>query len=909
MQQEIWRLFWAKTDRKMEDPAWTRPLWAHLLDVGHAAMLLWDGYVPVVFKRKLSEAIGLSMEETGRMLSFWIGLHDIGKAIPTFQGLHAESKDVLRDAGLSFDFHSRVHHGHASIAILHNWVRLGKRPELFEYIGAFVGFHHGKLYPEGNMWDKGWKQDARNPQALGDQAWQVEQLALLDRLEALWSSLYPVTNAPKVEFEEMPSWLVGFAGWATLADWLGSMGECYVRDAGGDLVKYAEASRDGAQRAMAKSGLSKIANIKEASFDHYFPNFIPNALQQFTIDTELHPTPTLTIIEAPTGEGKTEAAFYLTARQQSGGNGFYLAMPTQATSNGLFDRTISFLEHAHKGTANFRLAHGNAELHEGQMALYDGLSELEVQFDEDQRDSSGQVRTLEWFRSRKRALLAPYGLGTVDQVLLGVLYARHFFLRLFALSGKTVVFDEVHAYDLYMMQLFYGLLEWLRDLGTHVIILSATLPASFRDGFIRAWGGDPEPRTASEVTYPAVWSVADGACDLTGGFETRWTQQCQLRRNDADPVSIAGSVMKAAEQGACIGVICNTVARAQQVYKALAEMIGNQDLEVVLFHARFRFGDRQVLENRALKRFGKDRPDCVPAILIATQVAEQSLDLDFDVLFTDLAPIDLLLQRAGRLHRHSKKRPANFSRPTLHWHCPDASSGSLPDMSVIGIRTSTFSVYNAHIVQKTWFTIKARTSWTLPANYRMLVESVYDGVKVAPQTLTDEACKIWQAAVRVYEKSWFIAAQSAGWRRTPPPNNVWDLLGEQHNSSDDGDRLVLTRDGADSVEAILLYRGLNGSLFLDLACKVPAPLQVPEGRRDLTVPQVRQLLENSIRISYEKIAEALRSETSDLLWQAAAENTPSLAGRYPLILEQSEAAIAGYRLRYDRLYGLHIQKL
>ena len=950
-EQKTWQLFWAKTDRENPDSDWTRPLWAHLLDVAHTALLLWERFVPDSFRARLAGDLGLPEKETGYLLSWWIGLHDIGKAIPTFQALHEPSQKRLeQDGGLSFRFTKRRHHGYASIAILYQWLQRQQHPyaSFFEHVAAFVGFHHGRLYPQD-----GWRDDETNVSILGDEAWNEARFALLEAVQHAWFQRYPVDGQPAFTDEQRPSWLLGFAGWATLADWLGSMAECFPTEVGHDLNLYLNASRTGAEEALRKAGFGSYAALRFPGFEQLFPPFSPNELQKSLIALDLPDggVPTLTIVEAPTGEGKTEAAYALAARQQSRhaqGGGLYVAMPTQATSNGLFKRTLDFLNKAHdegRGGpwANFRLVHGNADLHEEQEKLIAGqhneqeklisdLDALETQFDDDGQgdgESEQRVRTLRWFLKRKRSLIAPYGLGTVDQALLGVLYARHFFLRLFGLTGKTVIFDEVHAYDLYMGRLFGRLLAWLHALGTHVILLSATLPAKLREQCFKAWQAQPEHALPPpiQIPYPAVWSAHNGTYRLeAGNFPTSWSQQARLIRHAPEPEAIAASVCAAVLDGATVGVICNTVRRAQAVYQAVRDGLGGQVDTVLLFHARYLFRERNRREKAALDGFSKKRADGKGAVLIATQVAEQSLDLDFDVLFTDLAPIDLLLQRAGRLHRHLKLRPsalrpAGYGQPTVYWLCPDTGDHTLPDLSGLGIRASRFSVYELLIVWKTWLLLHGRNAWHLPEDYRLLIEQVYDDGDSVPDGLDEAAQQAWQAAVECFCDNEHQAKRAAKAQmiEKPTTQGMEDLLTrnrEELADSDDEDahpvRRALTRQGTDSVEVVVLYESEQGRLFLDADLKIPAPLNVPPGRKDVPVEAVKQLLGNSARLGYEQIAEALRSRSDDEVparWRQAAEHTAALLYRHPLLLRNRTCTVAGYRIEDDDELGLCITRV
>ncbi|MGB3618204.1 MAG: CRISPR-associated endonuclease Cas3'', partial [Catalinimonas sp.] len=512
---EPWQRFWAKTNReKITDlpDDWTHPLWAHLLDVGNAALVLWERYLPAGLKRTLADGIGMNVEEGGRFLSLWIGLHDLGKAIPSFQSLHEPSAKALAGMGLTVPPDvNRLHHGHASIAVMRRLLRAHGQADngLLEAAAACVGVHHGKLCAR-NVWRNVSKDTIKPTGALGGPDWQAAQLDLAQRVMDAWYGIadaesraapWPAPDRlpPAGMRFKWPDWLMAYAGWTTLADWLGSMQRCYPTDLphDGDPVAYCARSRRAALNAYRRTGLQHTAGlIARPLTEHFGAGFEPRPLQVVARDLPLDGEPTLVIVEAPTGEGKTEAAFYLSARH---GGGIYVAMPTQATADGLHGRLLKFLTGdpekqtfgAHRGEqAALRLVHGNDLLRDDAAALL-AVERDTFEVRDDDGSDEGLTRTLGWFLPKKRALLAAYGVGTVDQVLLGVLHARHFFLRLFALAGKTVVFDEVHSYDVYMNALFTRLLRWLRALGAHVVVLSATLPDETRRQMLRAWGAEP----------------------------------------------------------------------------------------------------------------------------------------------------------------------------------------------------------------------------------------------------------------------------------------------------------------------------------------------------------------------------------------------------------------------------------
>src|SRR5690606_3504418 len=385
-----WHMFWAKTNREADDGLPVRPLWAHLLDVAHAAEVLWERRLPSAYRRQLVDALGLSATESRRLLSLWIGLHDVGKAIPSFQTLHRQSRERLRsDAGLPIDDAygpaHRIHHGHASIALLRIWLRVRAFPSttrtLLEAMAAFVGFHHGRLCRQVEW------EDAADDGRLGD-GWRTAQLELIDVIVGAWEM--PDVSGMKAA-EPYPAWLLPFAGWATLADWAGSMASHFgVVEHDETPQSYLSKSRGYAEEAVGQEGLAYRAGLHAPGFLAIFGDPESGFTKAHPIQERLAEQieitgggPTLTIVEAPTGEGKTEAALYLAARQQAqndGQAGLYIAMPSQATSNEAFRRVRDeFLlpkhgpcqERVNQGAhisatnqfAHLRLVHGNDLLH------------------------------------------------------------------------------------------------------------------------------------------------------------------------------------------------------------------------------------------------------------------------------------------------------------------------------------------------------------------------------------------------------------------------------------------------------------------------------------------------------------------------------------------------------------------
>ncbi len=413
------------------------------------------------------------------------------------------------------------------------------------------------------------------------------------------------------------------------------------------------------------------------------------------------------------------AAYNLLAGGQA--TGIYFALPTQTTSNRIHRRVADFVERLAPG-AGTRLVHGNSWLHDVAPSL-GGCQEGNA------KDREGRHDGRDWFASSRRALLAPFGVGTVDQALLGVVSAKHFFVRQYALAGKVVILDEVHSYDLYTGTLLDRLVARLRDLGATVIVLSATLTAARRRQLLGLSDGALEASAA----YPLL--SANLGAGGSGGSEV-----CQFAVPPDPPRTVhvrfmpgddlVDACLDRANRGECVLWIRNTVNDAQETYRHLCGRNHEGGPEIALLHARFPLFRREALENEWLERLGKSRVrrpgrGCV---LVSTQVAEQSVDIDADLLITDLAPTDMLLQRLGRLWRHPGQRPIACAKPEVWVGSPLLDLAGLRDASSEGIAAAfgkSSRVYAPYVLLRTFVLWRDRTELTLPDDIRPLLEATY----------------------------------------------------------------------------------------------------------------------------------------------------------------------------------------
>ncbi|WPP45712.1 CRISPR-associated helicase Cas3' [Pseudomonas sp. AN-1] len=696
------RALWAKSG----DPV-GHGLLAHMLDVAAVAEVLLE-HEPESSLDWAAQALGLERLQVVRWVAALVGLHDFGKAIPGFQDKWPEGRKVEETLGLPFPARSLnvTDHACASAALL--WEHLSDRgvPHLLWIRHALqaISAHHGYNFSQQEF---NRAKPAFEPAVWGEARREV--------FAAYWAVLAP-QGAPQVEALSLPAvqWL---AGLTSVADWIGSnpawfsLGE--RRDA---LADHHADARTLAEQALAAIGWGRSGALlrDSATVDELIGRIVQRPeLRARPLQGEADRLldgvrgPALLLVEAPMGEGKTELAFLAHLRLQAANQhrGLYVALPTQATGNALFRRALTFLQaFAGDSALDMQLVHGGA-------AMNDDVQQLRGIY-----GTPGEsVTSSTWFSQRRRPLLSPYGVGTVDQALFAALNVKHHFVRLWGLANRVVVLDEVHAYDTYTSGLIEALLRWLKVLGSSVVLMSATLPAQRRDSLLRAWGvaNDAIPG----LPYPRLL-LADERGLQGATCASRPLPPISLQAVGEDLDSLVACALECLQGGGCGALIVNTVDRAQTLYLRLKERLG-ADTRLLLFHARFPADQRGEREREVLAAFGAGGERPGRALLVATQVAEQSLDIDFDFMLTDLAPVDLILQRAGRLHRHQRSRPAAHEQARLF--VAGLAPERLPDLKTTGWEY----IYAPYILGRTWALLSRETELQLPQDIDRLVQAVY----------------------------------------------------------------------------------------------------------------------------------------------------------------------------------------
>jgi CRISPR-associated endonuclease/helicase Cas3 len=917
---------WGKLRGAASKESSYHPLVCHQIDVGNVAGELWVSVLSPAKRGLLAAGMGLSEAAAERWLRFLAALHDLGKASPTFQ-LRSEAAHLTPSFSgwpAPLGPPHPLPHGHVTAVEAAEILRaeFSIEPQTAGRLAVVIGGHHG-VFPTSA--DLATAEDFAGER--GDGPWCRTRLELAREL----GQVCGVSGSPVPTRLSNPAAIV-LAGLVSVADWIGSMEEFFPYAASGPdgvgccvLEDYRSHSRERARQALRELGWTgRVGTSRAGGFRELFP-FVEalRPVQQVAVDlAEALPPdqPGLAILEAPTGEGKTEAALYLADHWTtgSGAQGFYVALPSQATSNQMFGRVRDFLER--RDPAHFlqlQLLHGHASLSAEFEVLRRRAGRVfdptAVAVDE----RSGAIAS-DWFTHRKRGLLAPFGVGTIDQALMAVLQTRHVFVRLHGLAGKVLIIDEVHAYDTYMSALLDRLLEWLAALRSPVVLLSATLPRSRRVQLELAYarGLQVEPASPAPGPYPRCTWLTSSRCG-TAHIEVSDTSARTLTLDWIDRDVLPGGdtsrlvvrLQDNLRDGGCAAIVCNTVGQAQSLYRELKPYFAGRTSEGVpsldLLHARFPFGERQARERRTLARFGPNGDDPESrrpsrAVLVATQIIEQSLDLDFDLMVSDLAPIDLLLQRAGRLQRHRRQRPRPLRDPVLVVYRPLLSEARVPAFGA-----GTEAVYSRLVLLRTWLALAERARLRVPDDVEQLIEAVYGESPALPPSVSTELRSDLDAAWRSHQRDLDRQQQEAAnrWMRRPSYDGpIWKLTEDPR----DEDRpefhpahQALTRLALPSVQVVCLYGGPTGA-FLSVDEQDPVDLT---GRVDSD--EAERLLMNSVSLTNPGVVHALLEASPLPGWRSS----PLLRHCRPLYLDgRGYACIGNWTLHLDDEVGLEITR-
>ena len=770
-------LLWAKLPFKS--------LVHHMIDAGAcASVLVRDSFSSSLYQ--ICKHTGLTADEAVSFISYIVAMHDIGKAHPAFQRKaindYPEVAQRLSDAGLSLKSCTYAkpfrHEVYSGAVVQRIWESHGVSYEAGSQLATVEALHHinANATPDSEV--------------INMSSVRHSYEALQDKIEERIRTLFPCDIA-SIKCDDWNCVCTLLWGIVIVSDWLASDTWSENLNASDD-ASYLQLALSCAGKEVSSIGISSSPVFEPKSYADLFPMISADSMRPMQKAVyDLQDVPQFAIMEDITGSGKTEASIYLAFRMMKKyhRHGFYFALPTSATSNQMYLRMKSMLNtisSASGGHSQLKLLHGTA------WAVAD-------EADHDIADTSADNGTApetpgsSWLAPVRKGMLAENAVGTVDQAMMSVMLIKYSVLRLLGLTEKVLIIDEVHAYDAYMSDIIECLLSWCRDLGIPVILLSATLPLAKKQSYLSAYAGDVH---AASTAYPLLTAYTpDAAMPLSEITVAPFrTFACEYALSPAlnSPAKVALMALDMVKDSGNICVMANTIASAREIYKAI-QVLNNYEADtVLLFHARYTVEKRAQIEAECLHRYSEKDYRPKRSILVATQVVEQSLDVDFDAMITEIAPIDLLIQRAGRIHRHENVRPASMhTRKMLILIDPNRPlDGTADNRKASG----SYHVYNPQVLDATqiYLETKLPQSLTMPNDLREAVENVY--TYVAPSLHTDEQ-RSRNHAMGVEVP---VPASLTFWPyATSTPIAAWGKdLG-------DGEELASTREGGATVRVVL----------------------------------------------------------------------------------------------------------
>ena len=908
--EKPYRVLAAKND--ISESAWL-PLWVHSLDTYNVMKYLlsqWknNGALYAITKN-------LSEETVYNVALFLAIIHDWGKASMAFQARIAEGCTELQmrleTAGLtvpqvadpSLRLSREVPHGAAGeILLLINGCPAS--------LAAIVGAHHGKPWEKGpdikcdiEEYLEDGKQAIYRELDYGLCIWggKTSRNAWLDAQKSFleWAmgilSLESLESLPEIGDSEA----VILSGFVVMADWLASNKDYFPLISMGqqepDNLEERKANLEEKIKLPPSWHPSRNVDFRGLSVERF--GFLPNEVQEAAIKAVLESVePGLIILEAPMGIGKTEAAL-LAAEEYEGVRvgGVLFALPTQATANGIFPRILDWgNRQAGQNALSIRLAHGMAMMNEEYVSLIEHGKHAECIVD-DYEDNRLVVH--DFFQGSKQALLADFVVSTVDQVLLASLKQKHFMLRHLGLSGKVVIIDECHAYDAYMNEYLERTLEWLGRYRTPVIMLSATLPYERRASFIDAYLGNQNTDESNEwrnsKDYPLLtWTdekrVRQRIIPYTG---TRHNVIIVKKNADSSEDEIREVLTVLKEKlcdGGCAAVIMNTVKRAQQMAKVVSSAFPEKN--VILLHSRFVAEDRLDAENSLISHMGKKsvKKDRNGYIVIGTQVIEQSLDFDADIMITDLCPMDLLLQRIGRLHRHTAH---DDNRPVLlkAAKCYVLGCGQVLDKG-------SEAVYGSYLLMRTAMMLPDQL--TLPDDISGLVQNVYDNT-----VMPEKEPEGYGRAEREFQEKRYREKRDADAFRIIQPGREQTINRFLNAATleDEETAKAQVRNGDMSIEVLALFK--SGEKVTRTPWRYKDALDVDVCPEDSICRSI-----SNQRLSLPSWVVKLLCPEELLMPNAWTESVWLRDKKLLLLDENGDAILENIQINYDKNYGLRVER-
>lgn len=922
---------WAKKNRNASGMCEWLPLSVHLNDTMEVCRLIWEHWLSDGVKEFMINSIKTNgevsnfddREKPARSLCKFLGaVHDIGKATPYFQlkrsfrrdeELDGQILENLKSAGFKeldkFYTATELNESHQSMGQF----MLAKRGVNMT-VADIVGAHHGRpmsMTKSMDISNTNFLYQVNDANSEIYKTWMDIHDELFNR--ALEAAEYE--SVDEIPLISQPAQVL-FSALLIMADWITSNEKYFP------LIDIASFD---ISNTRVEDGYIKWRNDRTEIWSPDFVDvnkiyeerfklsggakFVPrDAQRKITEVIEKTKEPGIVILEAKMGMGKTEAALVAVEQlaKKTGRTGMFFGLPTQATSNGIFSRVSAWLENLTDDVSkerSVRLIHGKAALNKE----FSNLPKSRNIHEEDTNDKN-TVSVNDWFSGRKLSMLDDFTVGTIDQFLLVALKQKHLMLRHLGFANKVVVIDEVHAYDAYMGVYLYQAIKWMGAYGVPVVVLSATLPIEKRNELVKNYmkgagykfTNAPKPENFDENEAYPLLTITDGEKVIQfEDFEKEAGTDFEVNKlSKAESEDIAELIKSITGEGV-VGVIVNTVRKAQEYARICSEVFGEQN--VFLLHSSFIATDRYKKEKELLNNIGKngDRPKF--KIVIGTQVIEQSLDIDFDVLITELAPIDLILQRMGREHRHkNNKRPEHLATPKLY-----VLNSTEYDFD----KGSTY-VYDEYLLFRTEYFLPEKIN--LPNDISHLVQLVYSEKEL---TLDNKLAEIYNEYKRKYKTNKANKEASAKNYMLDKPKitrisedkNITDWLDNENNVAEasDAKASAQVRDSDESIEIIALKKCEGGYEFFD----EKGLIDINDNKTAMKMAQHTLRLPRQVfyEVGIDKVIKLLEDYYIENLsdW----DNQSWLKNNLGIIFDENgEFKIFDKILKYDQKYGLIVEK-
>lgn len=906
---------WAKKKEEVTTrvPKWL-PLKQHLLDATDVIKLLWEHWLSQRQKQIIINSLDEKNENLAKQLvGFLAAIHDLGKATPVFQAKESfsNSKDLdlalldkIEKAGFK-DIHQlslmnerESPHALAGQALLESY-------GVSEDISSIIGGHHGKPVDSHTMVRYQLTSYPANYFQNEDKSDEVHKKWVQAQKEIFKWALHAngfesINDLPKVK----QAGQVILCGLLIMADWIAS-NERYF-----PLLNIEDSEVSDQENRKQDSWLKWIKTLPwepeeiidiETIYQNRF-NFTPREVQyKFSKVIQQTDQAGIYILEAPMGGGKTEAALMGVEQlsRKTGTGGMFFGLPTQATSNGIFDRIKSWVSSLSMTDEkrSLQLVHGKAALNES----YSELPRNANIFDEVE---SGVIVN-EWFTGRKTAVLDEFVVGTIDQFLMAALKQKHLMLRHLGFSKKVVVIDEVHAYDAYMNQYLERVLRWMGTYGVPVIILSATLPARTRvklvEAYIRGqgykWRAVEKPvEWETTVAYPLI-TYSDGPrVNQKDDFSP--SENTQVTVKSLDEEKLIDTLKEKLSEGGIAGVIVNTVRKSQELAKSLEEHFSGGQVD--LLHSSFIATNRAEKEKELLDTIGKEADRPYKKIIIGTQVIEQSLDIDFDLLISELAPMDLLIQRIGRLHRHTlANRPKKLKNPLVYIMGMDEN---------FDFDSGSEAVYGPYLLMRTQELLPEMID--LPEDISKLVQATYNEEEDL-QLVDSRKIDYEEAKSKHHTERGQKEAKAKGFQLDKPDlrgrKTLEGWLKSHYLEESEQKSLAQVRDIEETIEVIVLQKIAGGYGFFGTSEDLSQKIDQADVQKEIAKHTMRLPLQLSAFYRIEQTIDEL--ETFNKRYLRSWQNSLWLKGELGIIFDENHRFVLnGFQLRYSPKYGLSFTK-